>query len=180
MGLIGKLIDFVRGEVDDAKVADVTIDPGGGANLTTHHFACSGDDSRPLPDDFVAAVPSTGSGNAMAVAYLDPKNAGEAAAGEKRIYARDSGGDPVVWFWLKNDGSAIVDNGSGSIELGADGVVTINGATIDTDGNIATPGDVAADGEVTAQAAVPASKVGLSTHLHLTGMGPSDPPTGGT
>lgn len=174
MGLIGKLLDFVRGEDGDAKIADVTIDPGGGANLTVPHYSCPGDDSQPLPDDFVAASESTGSGNAMAVGYLDPKNAGEAAAGEKRIYARDSAGDPVVWVWLKNDGSAIIDNGSGSIELGADGVVTINGATIDTNGNISTPG------EVTAKDAAPATQVGLSTHLHLTIGGPSDPPTGGT
>lgn len=180
MGLIAKLLSFVRTEDGDAKIADVTVDPGGGANLTIPHYSCPGDDSQPLPDDFVAATESTGSGNAMAIGYLDPKNAGEADAGEKRIYARNADGDIVAWFWLKNDGSAIVDNGEGSIELGADGVVTINGATIDTDGNIATPGDVSADGEVTAQSAVPALKVGLSTHLHLTGMGPSDPPTGGT
>jgi len=40
--------------------------------------------------------------------------------------------------WLKNDGSIFIENGAGHIRLGADGTVTINGATISTDGNVTT------------------------------------------
>lgn len=105
MGLIGTLLSFVRGSVDDAQVADVAIDPGGGANITAQHFGPAGDDAQPLPGDFVAAIDGTGSGAQTAVAYLDPANAGQAAAGEKRIYSRDGNGVPIAVVWLKADGT---------------------------------------------------------------------------
>lgn len=173
MGLIAKLLSFARTTTDeDAHVSDVKVDPGGGANVTAQHFGPPGDDAVPLPDDFVACVPSGGSGTEAAVGYIDPKNEPQAAAGEKRVYSRDSNGDVKAVVWLKNDGSLVIENGSGTIEMAAGGDVTINGVTIDTNGNVIAPGEVTAmDG--------PAS-VKLSTHQHPTAMGPSGSPTPGT
>lgn len=111
MGLIATLLSFVRGSVDDAQVADVAIDPGGGASVTAQHFGPAGDDAQPLPGDFVATIDGTGSGAQTAVAYLDPANAGVAAAGEKRIYSRDADGVPIAVVWLRSDGT---------IEIGLD------------------------------------------------------------
>lgn len=174
MGLISRLLSFTRTEVDDAHISDSKVDPGGGANITAHHFSCPGDDSHPLPGDSVATSTSTGAGNEHAVGYIDTANEPEADEGEKRLYSRDSDGAVKAVVWLKNDGSVLIENGSGVIEMAAGGDVTINGVVIDTDGNITAPG------EVSAKADLPLTKVGLSTHLHPTAMGPTDPPTGGT
>lgn len=46
--------------------------------------------------------------------------------------------------WLKNDGSIFVENGSGHIRLGADGIVTINGVTITPESLVSTPNDMKA------------------------------------
>ncbi len=111
MGLIAKLLSFVRTKADGAHVSDVKIDPGGEANLTAQHFACPGDDSHPLPGDYVASSPSTGSGTEQITGYIDPANAGQAGPGEKRIYSRDSSGTVVAVVWLRDDGT---------IEIGLD------------------------------------------------------------
>lgn len=172
MGLIAKLLSFTRTKVDGAHVSDVKIDPGGGANITAQHFGCPGDDSAPLPNDFVATTGAPGSGTEQVTGYIDPKNEPKAAAGEKRIYSRDSDGAVVAVVWLKNDGTVVIENGNGSIEMASGGDVTINGVTIDTGGNVSAPGEVTAMDE--------SAPVKLSTHKHPTAMGPSGSPTPGT
>lgn len=132
MGLIGKLLQFVRGDVDGVTVADSVIDPGGGDNLSAPHYACPGDDSQPLADDFVATTTGTGAGAETAVGYLDPKNAGVAEPGEKRIYARKTDGTICAVVHLKNNGDVVLESVDGSVvvKLGADGNVRLgaNGA----------------------------------------------------
>lgn len=175
MGLISTLLDFVRTTIDDNHLSDVTIDPGGGPNQTANHYACAGDDSHPLPGDFVATTGSPGSGNEHVTGYVDPVNEPKAQRGEKRIYSRrESDGVLVAEIWLKNDGSLVIENENGRLELAAGGTFDLNGVTIDTSGNISAPG------EVTAMDATPATSVKLSTHLHPTAMGPSGAPTPGT
>lgn len=44
--------------------------------------------------------------------------------------------------WLKNDGSIAVENGAGHIRMSADGIVTINGVTFDTLGNVNSPTEI--------------------------------------
>jgi hypothetical protein len=121
MGRIARVLSFVRSLSNGAKVTDVKSDPGGGANTTAQHFAPAGDDSHPLDTDYTLLVPLPRSGGAAAVGYLDPSNTPKAEAGDKRIYARDSSGAVVAEVWLKNDGTALVSNGNGSIELAPDG-----------------------------------------------------------
>jgi len=54
------------------------------------------------------------------------------------IRIRNRSGSQYVW--LKSDNTIQANNGAGSIVIGADGTVTINGVvTIDTAGNITTP-----------------------------------------
>ena len=121
MGLIAKLISFTRTTRNDAKVSDVTVDTGGGYNVTCENFQPSGDDAQPLAGDYTALSSETGSGRASIVGYVDTINEPKALVGEKRIYARDASGAVVVEVWLKNTGDAVVSNANGSVVLGEDG-----------------------------------------------------------
>lgn len=141
MGRINKILSFVRSAVGAAKVSNVKVDPGGGANRTAQHFAPAGDDSHPLPDDYAATIPVQRTGSEVAVGYVDPKNEQKAQPGEKRIYARDpSDGSVVVEVWLKNTGEAATANENGSATLRPDGgsVITTPKSTLDAkaDGSI--------------------------------------------
>lgn len=141
MGL-ARLLSFVRTRANSAQVSDVKVDPGGGANVTAQHFAPAGDDSHPLPGDYVALTGASGTGRANAVGYIDPANEQKAAAGEKRVYARSADGAPMVEVWLKNDGSAIIQNSAGVFTLQPDGEFNINGARITTGGDVITAAGV--------------------------------------
>ncbi len=160
MGRLAKILSFIRVTRNGAKVSDVKVDPGGGANVTVEHFAPPGDDSFPLNSDYVATMEIPRTGGEVAVGYVDPLNTPKANQGDKRVYARDADtGAVVVEVWLKNDGTAVVsndegiftlapsgsikgDNGSGSFELQAGGDFIVNGVTIDTSGNITSPATI--------------------------------------
>jgi len=170
MSRVAAVLSSERVTDDDGHGVDVKCDPGGNP-ITAPHFADAGDDSQPLPGDFVALGDSSGSGGEHVSGFADVRNEGKAKPGEKRIYARDASGAVKIELWLRGDGSLVIDNGSGQVELAKSGDVTINGVVIDASGNVKAPG------EVTAMAsAVP---VKLSTHFHGTGVGPSSPPQPG-
>ena len=172
MSRIAIVISSERVIDEGAHALDVKCDPNDGETLTAAHFADSGDDSPPLPGDTVALEDSTGAGAEQVSGYIDPLNAGVALPGEKRIYARDEDGNIVAEIHIKRSGSILIENGEGTFEIADSGTVTINGVTIDPDGNINAPGDVTAKADST--------PVKLSTHLHPTAMGPSGAPTPGT
>ena len=135
MGRIAKLLSFVRVTRNDAKISDVKIDPGGGSNITAEHFAPAGDDSFPLKTDYVVTNDIPRAGGEAVVGYVDPINTPKANKGDKRIYARDANtGAAVIELWLKNDGSGILSNANGSLELQANGDFLINGVKIDAAG----------------------------------------------
>lgn len=126
MGRIAIILSFVRSLAGEAKVSDVKVDPGGGANITAQHFAPAGDDAHPLPDDYAATVPVQRTGSEVAVGYIDPKNEQKAQPGDKRIYARDpEDGRTVVEIWLKSTGEATTANENGSAVLSPDGGSTL-------------------------------------------------------
>lgn len=127
MGRIARLLSFVRLTKYDAKVSDVKVNPGGGPNITAEHFSDAGDDAYPLMTDYVALNTDVGSGRETAIGYLDPLNEAKAQPGDKRIYGRNAESGVVsVEVWLKNDGTAIVSNDSGSVTLYPDGGTIIN------------------------------------------------------
>lgn len=174
MSRVVEVLDSTRVNDEGGHGLDVKCDPGGGANVTAPHFADAGDDGRPLPGDFAALEDSSGSGAEHATGYADVRNAGKAAPGEKRIYARDPQATPVCEVWLKGNGTIVITNDQGSFEMAPNGDVTINGVKIDASGNVTAPG------EVTAKAASPATSVTLSQHIHPHPMGPTSAPTPGT
>lgn len=188
-GRIAKLLSFIRVTRNGARISDVKINPGGGRNVTAEHFASPGDDSHPLTSDYVLSVSVPRQGGEAVAGYLDPINTPRATPGDKRIYARNaSNGATIVELWLKSDGSAILSNDSGSVTLGVNGSITgsndngsfalqvggnfvVNGAIIDTSGNISSPGDITAIGTASAAtvAATTSLTVGskeMSTHTH--------------
>lgn len=143
MGRIARLLSFVRVIRNGAKVSDVKVDPGGGANITAQHFAPSGDDSHPLPIDFVIIEDVEGTGRESVVGYVDPVSEPKALPGDKRIYARDENGVTVVEIWLKNTGEALISNDNGSVTLRPDGstVTTTPGGTFDAKADGSIKGD---------------------------------------
>lgn len=167
MGRIARVISFLRGERNGAKVSDVKTDAGGGANVTAEHFQPAGDDAFPLDSDYVIINPVAGTGREVVTGYLDPLNAPKANAGDKRIYARDaSDGSVVVEVWLKNDGTAIVSNSNGSFTLSPDGSIKgLNGAGVF---ELEVGGDFVANGAkmTTSGDVVTASGVSLDNHPH--------------
>lgn len=184
MGWLGRVLSFTRRQRGSTSYSDTKVDAGGGDNLTAQHFGAPGDDSHPLPSDTAALLPLPGTGRAAAVAYLDPANDQLAGPGERRIYSRNSAGQAVARVWLQDDGSAVIDNGSGGIVLGSDGTVSINGVEIDPSGNISAPGDADFTGDVTAatltadqiEAVVSliAATLELVLHTHLAGTPPGN------
>jgi hypothetical protein len=162
-----------RATEDGAHVVDVKADLGGGDNATLDHFTPPGVDALPLPGDGAAISGGASTGGEQATGYNDPKNEGKAQPGEVRLYARSPAGAVVGEFWLKGDGEIRCENiAGGFFVLKADGSFEVNGVTISLTGAIEAPL------EITAMAsAVP---VKLSTHTHLSGTGPTSPPTPGT
>lgn len=137
MGRIGRVLSFTRRVLNGVNFSDVKFDTGGGNIHTGEHFSAPGDDSVPLPNDSLITQEIPRTGGEVPVGYIDSKANQTAQTGEKRIYARDPNtGDAVVSMWLKNDGSAVLANALGSIILGADGTINLNGVIIDPSGNI--------------------------------------------
>ncbi len=163
MGRLAAVLSYIRTTINGAQVTDVKVDPGGGANVTAHHFAPVGDDSPPLVGDIAVLVAMPRTGSEAVVGYLDPINIPLAQAGEKRTIARDqTTGITVVELWLKNDGSALLSNALGSIALLTDGSVNINGVTIDAAGNVTVPSSLSLNGKE------------LDAHVHLAGTPPGN------
>jgi hypothetical protein len=184
MGRLARVISFARTAVSGKKVTDVKSDLGGGDVLNGQHFAPVGDDSMPLPDDYVALIPLARQRGAAAVGYLDPKANQTAGAGEKRIYSRDGSGAQVAQVWLRADGTVVVNNGAGMITMAPAGTINLNGVEIDPSGNISVPGDADITGDVTAasvtadeiEAVVSLIAAGLELvlHTHLAGVPPGN------
>jgi hypothetical protein len=143
VGLIAKLVSFARGDVASSS----KIDKGGGYNNEAQHYAPAGDDSYPMPGDSAAAITTQGTGKIVVVGYVDLNNEQKAELGEKRIYARDSGGMGIVELWLKADGSAVIENHFVSISLLADGSINLNGVTIDPTGAVSVPASLKVAGK---------------------------------
>lgn len=81
--------------------------------------------------------------------------------------------DGSQFAWLKNDGSIAIENGKGHIKIAKDGTVTINGVTIDVNGNITT------QSTVTAQNNIVGGGISLNSHRHSgveSGLGTSGGP----
>ena len=132
---IGRILSFRWLERLSAQIRGTTVDQGG-ANVEIETYQQPGDDAAPLPGDYAAMMQVNGTGRWLMVGALDPKNQGTAKPGERRVYGRNTNGSIVCEIHLTNDGSVRISNSGGSINMGIDGTVNINGAIIDSGGNI--------------------------------------------
>lgn len=103
-GEVGDVVDFERTTEGGNHLVEVRIDVGGSDPVTGAQYGPAGEDAPPLSIDEAVAVKVSGTGKAVIIGIADLKNAGVAEGGEKRIYARDSGGSIVASVYLKADG----------------------------------------------------------------------------
>ena len=184
MGGIGKLLSFVRAVRNGAQVSDVKLDPGGGPVITAEHFSAPGDDSHPLPGDYVRVGRVPQSGRAAVTGYVDPATEPKAQPGEKRLYARSADGNEVVEHWLKSDGTGTISNSNGSTTLRPDGsILGQNGSgsfELQASGDFVVNGVIiAADGSVTIPASLTLNSKEIAGHTHpITGGSSAPGPTG--
>jgi len=173
-GRLGKVSHSERITKDGVPVVLIYVELGDEnqpETVTAEMLAEPGVDALPLPGDEVMIEEAEGQGETSVNAFADPKNAGKAADGERRTYARDGSGEVACEVWCKADGTVAIK----SIKSGSS--LDFNGVLIDQQGNITTPGDVKAMAG-TPDAPLPGVK--LSTHTHGSGVGPTTPPTPGT
>jgi hypothetical protein len=143
MGVIGRVLSATRVEINGQRADDIRAELGTGEVVTAHHFGTAGDDSPPRVGDLVLLARGQGAGVFYACGYVDPDSSQDAAPGDRRVYARDSGG-VVASVWVKANGSLVVEStGDVSINgvtIAADGATNINGVTISTAGVVTLPG----------------------------------------
>lgn len=131
-GFVCKVLSFFNTDKNGDRVSEVTVDPGGGANISGDNFTPIGEDSQPLTGDFAVIIPISGTGVDAIVGYMDRDNDQKSRAGEKRIYARDGGGVSVVELHLKNDGSAVLSNDNNSVTLKVNGDIELGKSSLDS------------------------------------------------
>ncbi len=166
---VGLVIDFFRRIVGGGNAGQVVLDRGASDNITCDAFSAPCVDAVPADGDY--AITMRAHGRAVVTGYADVKNAGISKKGEFRAYARDANGTPVVEIHLKQDGTGILKNQNGQIEIQQNGTVVINGVIFDTSGNITTTGIVTAN-DITSSGI----SRSFNTHVHTDSMGGSTTP----
>lgn len=167
MGLIAKVLQFIRTSRGADSYSEATVSIGGVEVVTCEHMHPSGDDAHPLANDYAVVVSIPRAGGYVAVGYVDPLNQGKADKGEKRVYSRNADGEFKAEVWLKNDGGVLVNNGAGYINLMPSGVIDLNGFTILPDGTAESPTQV-----ITPSLLVDGKEI--KDHQHPAGTPPGD------
>lgn len=159
MGQLATLLGYFRRvRPKDVKVSEAKVDLSKNDITNAINIAPAGMDSFPLLTDQAFVTPDSGTGKKAAIGYLDTVNAPVAVEGETRMMGRDPDTKlVVVELHLKNDGEAtilnaglslvctlagvfkVTNSAGGLIELRADGIIELNGVTINLSGDINTP-----------------------------------------
>lgn len=160
MGRTGTVLSFEKRTDEGVKFAEVKVDIGGGDVVTAVYMPPLGESDWPFPGDDAALIQAPGTGNWICVGFNDPTLEQPASApGEKVVFSRLAPGVIAAKMVLKTNGDVVFNDN-----------ITLKKAT----------GTLEVNGDVVAAAALPATSVGLLTHVHPTGVGPSGPPTAGT
>lgn len=105
MGALGKVLQAIKETKRDVTVRVIKATMRAGENVLAELFGPAGDDSPPLPDDMGFFANNSQTGGRSCLGFIDQVNEPQALPGERRLYARDSSGNPVVVVWLKGDGT---------------------------------------------------------------------------
>lgn len=172
MGILGRVVSFVRAVVDGAQAPEIGVDLDGDESATALHVTPPGVDAAPCPGDLVSLAPGAGKGALDAVGYQDPALPGKARPGEVRLYSRSGPGALAVELWLEADGTLIARStlAGAELTLGPDGSVRAGNAF----------GELAVDAAGAVSWRTPLGQNGAATHTHPTPFGPSGPPIPGT
>lgn len=166
MGRIAILNQYGRTLRGDVPIEEAVGDPGGGALITGDVYQPGGDDSRPLPKDYMLLVSMPGSGRFAAVGFVDAQNPRQTEPGEKRIYSRQASGAVTAEVFLRADGTA---------QITAPGGISLNGVTIDANGNLTLPaGATLTAGTVEASSSLIAAGREHVNHVHAAGAPPGN------
>lgn len=156
MGRLARVLEFIKGERNGAKMSEAKVDASAGQTIQAEHFGTAGTESHPLPEDYALLVEVARKGGHAVAGYLDPRTDQKCEPGETRIYARDAAGATVVEVYLQNDGTATIsndaatftvrpsgeikaDNGAGNFALLDNGDVLINNVRIKPNGDTSIP-----------------------------------------
>lgn len=102
----------------------------GGRNVVNSElFNDAGVDAPPLPGDSVVSVWPRRSGRPAAVGSVDTKNASTASPGERRTYGRDSEGTIVSVLLQQGDGAVALSNLTGMVTIAANGDISLTNGT---------------------------------------------------
>jgi hypothetical protein len=105
VGALGRVLQAIKETKRDVTVRVIKATMRAGENVLAELFGPAGDDSPPLPDDMGFFSDNSQTGGRSCLGSIDQVNEPEAAPGERRLYARDSNGNPIVVVWLKGDGT---------------------------------------------------------------------------
>lgn len=106
------------------------IEGGEGDSATMDHFGPVGDDSPPLPGDWVLAVPLEGETEELIAAAYSDDTTHTAEPGEKRLYARNPAGEIVSTIHMRGDGSIELANDAATVEVAPDGSIKLSGTSV--------------------------------------------------
>ena len=163
MGQIAIVLDFTHSN-EGVNCSYVKSDSGGGINLTSENFQPSGEDSTPLPGDYVIIIPVKGTGRTSAIGYIDLNTKPCAKPGEKRIYARNEEGEVVNEIRLFNTSKVVIKNDSASITLNPNGNIEIESKKLKIIGDVKVEGGIEAK-SITADS-INGGRVELVGHTH--------------
>lgn len=142
MGRIGKVIKSyiakLSGSGSNAQFS--SVEEFAGDQRTVQVFGPCNEDFAPPENCKTFNIPlGRGRGFLISVAYHNQNIAPVAVHGERRIYSTNQAGDTVMAeVFLKQDGTVLIKNSSGEIELQSSGLIKANDAEIKTDGDIVT------------------------------------------
>lgn len=171
MGLVAKVLSFILTNRNNANISDVIVKSGGNLNLTAEQYIPF--DKQPLKTDYACIVTDSGTGRYIVVGYQDPINPNEANLGEEGLKGRNKNAQILCRVFARNNGSVVINNDNGSFILNPDGIVNINGVTIDTQGNIVSPSSVSSP-NISATQSMTISGKELSNHTHPAGTPPGN------
>lgn len=145
---IAKVIATERTTSDGVPITLINIDFGGGDAHSAELYQGAGDDALPMQGDYVECEPGPESGTWVVVGVHDPRNAGKALPGERRLYVRDEDGNTVGELYASRDEITVEGFGGHPIRLKTTGPVILDSPDVrlnDAAGSaVARVGDIVA------------------------------------